>query len=204
MKYFALIICFVAGTASAQENDSKTSVQLFFGRSFNGTGDVFGIEYGGVYSTRISKNRFWFIEAGGTIHDGSIPVFYTHSSGALIDGSVYYSTAGMQFVPGFALAVLKRKNHEVSVRLGAMGRYQSTSYWDFVEVIYPIATGLDFPVVRFINTSPKRTMSIGGRGSLVYTYSFTSKLIASLSASLQADSNGDLLTATSIGIGRKF
>jgi hypothetical protein len=71
-------------------------------------------------------------------------------------------------------------------------------------VIYPPLTGLDFPVARFINTTPKRTMSLGGRGSFSYSYSFRSNLFVSLNASLQTDSNGDTLTSTAIGFGKKF
>lgn len=58
MKSLVLFLLFFTGVASAQEKDQQTSVKLFFGRSFNGTGDVFGIEYGGVYSATISKKGF--------------------------------------------------------------------------------------------------------------------------------------------------
>jgi hypothetical protein len=197
-----LFLLFLANAAYAQES-SRSTVQLFLGRSFNATGDVFGIEYGGAYSADISKKVFWFAEVGGSIHDGAFPVFYEYA-GEKIDASIYYTTAGLQAAAGAGVALLKTRKHEISVRLGAMGRYQSTSYWDLVEVIYPAATGLNFPVARFINTSPKKTMIIGGRGSFSYSYSIKEKFFVSLTASLQADSNEDLLTSTSVGFGKRF
>lgn len=204
MKTIILFLFVFSTVACAQENVHQTSVQLFFGRSFHGTGDVFGIEYGGSYAAHLSKRTFWFAEVGGSIHDGVFPVYYTRSSGEVIDASIYYTTAGLQASVGAGVALLQRNRHALQARVGVMGRYQSSSYWDRVEVIYPPLTGLDFPVAHFINTTPKKTMSLGGRGSLSYSYTFKSALFVSLNGSLQTDSNGDTLTSTFLGFGKRL
>ncbi len=204
MKPIALILLLIATSVSAQDKGQKSSIQLFLGKSFHGTGDVFGIEYGGIYSSDIGRKSFWFAEAGGSIHDDRWPLYYTNPSGEWIDASIHYTTAGVQATGGVGLKLLTKKRHDIGLRLGIMARYQSSSYWDYAEVLYPPLTNLDFPVAHFINTTPKKTMSLGGRGSFSYSFTFTPKFFLALNASIQTDSNGDTLTSATLGIGRKL
>lgn len=204
MKPVTLFLLLYSLAVQAQENNRNETLQLFFGKSFHGTGDVLGIEYGGTYTSDLTQKSFWFAEVGGSIHEDAWPLFYSTPSGEWIDASIHYTTAGLQAVGGIGLRLLRKSKHEIGVRLGAIFRYQSSSYWDEAAVYYPPVTGLDFPVVSFVNTTPKKTMSLGGRGSFSYSYSLKSNLFLSATASLQTDSNGDTLSSTSIGIGKRF
>jgi hypothetical protein len=204
MKTLVLLLLFFSTVACAQEKIHQTSVQLFFGRSLHATGDASGIEYGAIYSSDIGRRSFWFAEVGGSIHDNDWPLFYTTRSGEQIDASIRYTTAGVQAVGGMGLKVLQKNRHEINFRLGALVRYQSSSYWDAIGVYYVPSSGMDFPVVSFANTSPKRTMGFGGRLSFSYAYTFNSKLFLSANGSTQLDSNGDAITAATLGIGKKF
>lgn len=204
MKTIVLLLMFISAVACAQEKIHQTSVQLFFGRSLHGTGDASGIEYGAIYTSDVGKKSFWFAEVAGSIHDNDWPLFYSTPSGDRIDASIRYTMAGVQAVGGIGLKVLHRSRHEINLRFGGLVRYQSSSYWDGVGVYYLPASGLDFPVVSFVNTSPRRTMGFGGRLSFSYAYTFKTKLFVAANGSVQTDSNGDALTSVTLGIGKKF
>lgn len=204
MKSLVFILLLIATSLSAQEKEQRSSLQLYFGRSLHGTGDARGIEYGGIYRSDFSRKLFWFAEIGGSIHADEWPLSYTTPSGEWIDASIHYTTAGVQAVGGAGAAIIKNQRHDLSLRLGAVVRYQSSSYWDEAAVYYPSGNGFDFPVVTFVNTTPKKTMSLGGRGSFSYSFTFTPKFFVAVNASLQTDSNGDTLTSATLGIGRKL
>jgi hypothetical protein len=203
LKLFSFLII-VPLFASSQNTISKKHIQLTAGTSFNGTGDIRGFAFNTEYDQYFKKKFSWNIGMGGTIHDKVEPIFYTDQSGNLIDASVRATTAGFQVTCLLSYSIIKTEEHEFFTRIGPLFRYQSTSYWDVLAVYHPAGTGLPFPVVAFINTSPQRTVAIGGAVQIGYAYSINKKISLGILGSFQLDSNGDVLRNALISIGRRF
>ena len=189
---------------SGQEQVPSRYLHIGFGRSFSGTGDVIGLSYDVRYSEYFKRRTGFYFELGGSIHDGKFPIYYRNSTNQRIDGSIYFTTAGVQLVTGLSQSFLRTKKHELGIRIGLMPRYQSTSYWDWVEVIYPPVSGLPIPVAHFINTLPHRSLSIGGKGQFFYNFTMNRGFLISLSGTFQGDSNGDIFADFGIGFGKRF
>lgn len=209
MKRNILIyLCFLYSLKTMAQSPPKVStqvLQLLIGRSKHGTGDVNGISFNTAYSNYFKKKICWAVEFGGTIHDGSVPIFYTDMNGNMVDGSYYWTTGGIQVTGKIGYAVIRTSNQELQTSLGAMLRYQSTSYYDFLAVIWPAAgTGLDFPVIVLKNNSPTRTFSIGGIGAISYNYTFNNLISVGLLGGFQIDSNGDTISELGFTIGKRF
>jgi hypothetical protein len=204
--YLTLSLLILPSLLMAQKSNSLPNRAFHFsvGPSLNGTGDAFGLAYNGSFFNGFSKKLCWFGEIGGSIHDGFDPIFYMDPNGNEVDGSVYYTTAGFQVVLGSGVALIRTTHNEIMLKVGLMPRYQSSSYYDFVATYYPSGTGLPFPVVQLISTEPHRTLSIGGSGGISYSYTFKNYTYISWLTSLQLDSNGDILTSVSFGVGKRF
>lgn len=203
LKLFSFLII-IPFFASSQSTAPKKHIQLTAGTSFNGTGDIRGFAFNTEYGQSIKKKLSWYFGIGGTIHDKTEPIFYTDQSGNSIDGSVRATTAGFQTTGLLSYSIFRNEDHDSFLRAGPLLRYQSTSYWDELGVFQPAGTGLPFPVVAFVNTSPQRTFAIGGAVQIGYAYSINKKISLGLLGGFQLDSNGDVLRNALISIGRRF
>jgi hypothetical protein len=163
-----------------------------------------GLIFNTEYVKNFRKNLSWVASVGGTIHDGFIPNYFTSPNGTEIDGSIRYTTAGVQATNHIGYSVIKRNDNQLELRAGALLRYQSSSYYDIVSINYPAGTGLPIPVIVFIHENPQRTFAIGGSAQIFYNYSITPKILLGALAGLQTDTNGDTITQLSLSIGRKF
>lgn len=208
MKYFltsCLLIVFNLSFSQKNNNLSgERQLNLSIGRSIHGTGDMRGWILATEYSKNCKKRLSWIVGVGGTIHDGVIPNFFTAPDGSEIDGSIRYTTAAFQATYHIGYSFIKTIQHQLQIRAGALLRYQSSSYYDQVDISYPPITGLPVPVIIFINTTPQRTFAVGGGGELFYNYSITPKILIGVLAGLQTDTNGDTITKLSLSIGRRF
>lgn len=182
----------------------KHHIQISAGTSFNGTGDIRGFAFNSEYGHLIKKKFFWYAGMGGTIHDKVEPIFYTGRSGNPIDASVRATTAGFQVTGVASYSFVKTNKHDFSIRIGPLLRYQSTSYWDMLEVFPPAGTGLPFPVVAFINLTPQRTVAVGATGQIGYNFTTNNKLSFGVLGTFQFDSNGDVLRNAYLVLGRRF
>ena len=189
----------------AQTAIPARKIELLIGRSIHGTGDMRGLSYATEYLQRFKKRFSWSVGIGGTLHDGSSPLFYTDpSSGRSNDGSVRYTTAGVQITGNFGYSFIRTIKHDLIFRLGPLLRYQTSSYPDAYTIYYPPATRLPQPVVVFENTTPQRTFAFGGLAQFQYTYALNGKLVLGLLGGLQTDTNGDTIAQTALTIGRQF
>jgi hypothetical protein len=209
MKYvltFCLLL--ISCLSFSQKNDNflgERQLNFSIGRSKHGTGDMRGLIFNTEYSKRFKNRLSWIAGIGGTIHDGVRPLFFTYPDGSEIDGSIRYTTAGLQGKSQIGYSLIKTNTLELQIRAGALLRYQTSSYYDGVSILYPAAgTGVPFPVIYFTNISPQRTFTVGGNAEIFYNYSITPKILIGVLAGLQTDTNGDTITQLSLSIGRRF
>ena len=187
-----------------QKPHPQKHLQVYIGRSFNGTGDIRGFAYKTEYGQYFKNKYSWYINMGGTIHDDAEPIFYTDQSGNQIDASVRETTAGFQVSGLIGFSFVRNDKHEAILKIGSLFRYQSTSYNDILGIFPPAGTGLNFPVVSFINKSPQRTASLGGNLELIYNFILSKNITIGILVELQIDTNGDTLRQTLFSIGKRF
>jgi hypothetical protein len=208
MKYlltFCLLL--ISCLSFSQDKNLLNTRQLNFsiGRSKHGTGDMRGLIFNTEYAKSFKKRLSLIMGVGGTIHDGVRPLYFTAPDGKEIDGSVRYTTAGLQAKTQIGYSLLKTNKQELQIRPGAVLRYQTSSYYDDVTFLYPGAgIGIPFPVVVFNNKTPQRTFAVGGNAEIFYNYSITPKILIGVLAGLQTDTNGDTITQLSLSVGRRF
>lgn len=136
-----------------------------------------------------------------TIHDGKFALFYEYPQGRIVDGSILYTNAGIQFTGSIGYSLLKKSRSQLEIQLGGMLRYQSSSFSDSVTILYPAFTGLDYPVVLFDNQSKSRTLSPGMSSALTYNYNFYKKYLIGGGTNFQFDSNGDNIFNVKFSLG---
>ncbi len=203
MKQTFCLILYIVCCSGAFAQTKTISVSG--GLCFNSTGDTKGLIYSTEYSQYIKKSKFfWSASFGGTIHDGSFPILYEYPAGRFNDGSVNYTIAGLQASFHIGKNFLSGKNNEFYFKIGPVIRYQSSSYYDAISVLYEPITGLPFPVVVFENTTPRRTIAIGGSPMIGYSFPVGKGFIAGITGGFQFDTQGDNLTSLSLKIGKRF
>jgi hypothetical protein len=205
--HITVLIClsslFCFSVVKGQDNLSKESSLTFsIGKSVHGSGDIPGFIFSAGYAKQIKKSFLWNANISATLHDGKYPVYFTTPAGNMVDGSYRYTTGGMQGSFLGSYNFLKNNIHKLEIRLGAVLRYQSSSYYDVVSVYYPAATGLPIPVLVIENTTPQRTVAIGAIGEVYYGYKITPKLILGVIGGFQVDTNGDTIRYTGLSISR--
>ncbi len=207
MKYLMFMFFLFFNTMLFSQNNSKhlnKSLQLDFSRSKHGTGDLPGFSINTDYKKYFKKRLSFSIGLGATIHDGSFPIFYTDPNGNTIDASFRYNTDGLQLTSKLGYSFIKNKNTDFGFQIGPVLRYQSSSYFDELNVLFPLLTGLPFPVIAIINKSPQKTYSVGGIAQLYYHHSINENVYFGVSIGLQTDTNGDTIKQTGLACGMKF
>ncbi|QNA43773.1 hypothetical protein [Lacibacter sediminis] len=199
-----LFATFISLLSNAQHTLPQRHLQLYAGPSLNGTGDVIGFAYDSEFGKYFNKKSSWFVGIGGTIHDKQWPIFYTDQQGNEVDASVRGTIAGVQIAGLYGYSIVRSEVHELLLKIGPILRYQSTSYWDELGVYPPAGTGFPIPLVSFFNTSPQRTLAIGGNVGFVYNYTISKKISIGVLAELQLDTNGDTISQCLLSVGRRF
>lgn len=174
----------------------KNSMQVFFGYSFHGTDNVPGVAVSTEYSHYFHKKLNYTAFAGATIHDGQSDVSFWNRSGEVVDGTVDFTTAGLQVGATLGYSFYRNKKHHLQGSLGTLFRYQTTSN--------PGNLGLynTYPYVGFDLST--RSFSVGGIAAFSYNYTFENSVFLVAKGWLQYDSNDDALNIFSFGIGKRF
>lgn len=197
----ALIVFFIFFKVDAQ----RKNISVSSGICFNGTGDTKGIIYSTEFSKYIKNSKFfWSTSFGGTIHSGSFPIFYEYPVGRMNDGSVNYTIAGLQASFHIGKNFLKSKDREFYFKIGPVIRYQSSSYWDVINVLYAPLTTLPFPVVVFQNSTPRNTIAIGASPMIAYVFPVGKSFNLGLVGGFQFDTQGDNLSYLTLKLGKRF
>lgn len=205
MKGLILLLLLIAPwVLFAQAKFPNEQLQVIAGPSNHETGDMRGVIFTTEYIHYFKKHLSWTVALGGTIHDGSIPLFFNNQNGNSVDGSIRYTTAGMQTTSHFGYSFIRTSRHELEIKAGALLRYQSSSYYDQVSISYPLATGLPMPVISFENKTPQRTYAFGGSSQIVYNYTINQGISFGIQAGFQTDTNGDTITQAAVTIGKQF
>lgn len=199
-----VFIFFVCTGFSQLKFNPNQFIGLSGGRSKHGTGDIRGVAFNTVYTKRFRKKISLSATVGGTLHDDSEVLFFTDSDGNTVDGSIRYTTGGIQSTFGVNYNFVQNRQNELYLGLNSLVRYQATSYYDDVSIIYPIVTGLPFPVISFINKTPARTFAVGGTIRAGYNYTTRKQIVFGIFGDFQMDTNGDVLSQLSLIAGKRF
>jgi hypothetical protein len=205
MKLNAFLIFFlIPCILKAQSDLPKKKINLSIGRSIHGSGDIRGVLFSTEYSKQVRRKLSYTMALSGSIHNGEWPLFFYAPNGEYTDGSIRYTTAGMQFSMHYGFNFIKASKHELIYRMGGVLRYQSSSYYDAAEVLYPALTGLRVPVIVFNHSTPQNTIAVGGSAQLLYNYTLKNNITLGSLAGFQIDSNGDVISQISLTIGKRF
>ena len=202
MKYLLLIAILISSQICHAQNEQ---IQVIFGRGVHGTGDMSGFGLSVGYSKNFKKRLSWTASIGTTIHDILVyRINYEYPVRVWNDGSLKSTTAGLQGMFSIGYSFLKSYKNEICFKIGGLVRYESSSYYDRVQLLYPGITGLPYPVILIKNTSSQKTLSLGIMPELLYNYSLSKKINIGLVGAYQFDTNGDNIYQLSLSIGRRF
>lgn len=191
----------VANAFSQNEN-----IHIAVGRSFHGTGDFRGISFSTNYE-RFFKNKAFSgtYSFGGTIHDGDFPIYYNYPAGETTDGSIRYTTAGLQIGYYLGYNFIKKVDcAKLQFKIGGIARYQTSSYYDDVAVLYGALTNIPFPVVVIRNFTPSRTYAVGLNPQISFSHIAGKKYFFGIKGDFQFDTNEDNIASLSLMIGRNL
>ena len=206
MKIHLLVVILLFSCAvTAQTGLPKHLINVSGGYSKTGTGDLNGYILSAAYQQYLTKRISWSAGFGGTLHDGAEPVFYIHPyTGKLVDGSVRYTTGGLQGFGHAGYSLVRSGRHEIQLRAGVVVRLQSTSLFDVLSITPAQVSGLPMPVVDFINNSRQQTISGGYSAQVVYNFTVQQKTTFGFLAGFQNDTGGDVITQLAFSAGRRF
>ncbi|MGB4771609.1 MAG: hypothetical protein WBP58_09125 [Chitinophagaceae bacterium] len=207
MKYiiFFTLVCWSASAlAQTSSKNHPEYFQLATGISKHGTGDMNGYAISVDYKRYLRPRTSISIGLTTTIHDGVFQILYTDPNNNPLDGSYRYGTSGIQLNARMGYSMIRAKHHTLDVQLGALLRYQTSSYYDDLTTLYPPATGLPIPVFFQVNRSNQRTVSFGSIGAIQYQYQFVSGDHIGIHGSLQTDTQGDVISMVSLLIGYRL
>lgn len=195
------LILIMASTLQAQKNN----IAVQAGLSFNGTGDTKGLMYSTEYSKYLKKSKnFYSLSFGGSIHGSFFPILAETPNGELVDASVNYTIAGFQTAFQIGRNFSRKPQNEFYLKVGPIVRYQSSSYWDEITVLYPALTGLNVPVVFFANSTPRNTIAVGAFPQIGYSYTNKEKFNFGVVGGMQFDTQGDVLSHIMLKVGKRF
>ena len=203
-SYLLLLLFIVSLRATAQSGENRklgsSSLQLQLGVIFSGTGDSYGVNISSEWSKRINRKLSYAVGLGTMINDGSFPLNYEYN-GTAYDGSIRYTTAAVQLTGKLGYSLFESKTHHFGLQLGPLLRFQSSSLYDQFTFYFPAATNFPIPLVQILNTSPQRTLALGGIFQVFYYRNLSQRTFAGVTPGLQTDSNGDTITQLSVLFG---
>lgn len=202
-KYFFLSLLFTCYYISdAQQIKPLKRLTLSGGQATHFSGDIRGLIVSTEYGLQLKKNWTWYAGIGFTLHDEpGIPVYFDWNNNT-IDASKKEATGGIQLTSHIGYDILSRNRHQAGVKLGFLGRYQTTSATSVINIIYPIATNLPYPIYVLENINPQRTVAAGVSGQLYYNFQLTGKIGLGVVAGYQFDSYGDNISQLSLSVTR--
>jgi hypothetical protein len=202
-KIIAFLLLILSSLSLYGQDMTSKSVELELARSKHGSGDLTGFSFASNYI--FTKNRFSqlvFIE--GSIHDGEYTLIFDTPDGLTNDGSIRYTTAGVQVGYGVRYSLFEFKNQKTEVGLNGLIRYQSTSLYDTVTILFPALTDIPFPVVVLGQESDARTIALGSKLILSHRVALTKTIDLKALGSFQYDTNGDTIGGYGLGISKRW
>lgn len=208
-KHLILFFLFILAakiSAQSERQNERFHLHISFGRSLNGTGDISGYQYGLEIGRYLRSSKFyWSVGLEGTLHDEeTINFFFEDDQGNNLDGKSRFVTGGIQIVGGLGYQPVNNNRHNFGLSLGPLLRYQSSSIPDIVEITFPVATDLPFPIQQNIFREPFRTVSLGAALKIKYAYCFGNNFFLGLLGGIQTDTNGDTISQVAVMVGKKF
>lgn len=194
---------FVSVTSFSQSSLPGKQISLLGGYGRSGTGDLPGFMFGAEYSAYFKEKISWAIGFGGFFYDGEDPDFITNNIYSRSNGSLRYTTAGLQVTGHIGFCLIRNRVHEIQLRPGVLVKYQSASL-DGYSILYPVATGYPEPLVSFFNSNPQRTIAAGASAQAKYDYTIGNKISMGALAGIQTDTEGDLITQVGLTLRRGF
>jgi hypothetical protein len=181
----------------------KRQLSVDLNRSFHGTGDMRGVGFAVEYGRYLARKLEITGSIGSNIHHDQYPLFLS-MGGSEIDASYRMVTAGIQLAGQAHFAPLRTNDHEFKIGLGPLLRYQSSSASGGYGVMSPTATSFPEPVFTFRQIEEQNMVTLGFLASVSYTFSFNSRFFVGAKASLQDDTNGEVITQYGLRIGKRF
>jgi hypothetical protein len=205
---YTLILLFIGLSVSLNAQTGVKNYSEYFqlatGISKHGTGDMRGYAIAIDYKRYLRPKTSISIGLATTIHDGVDLLFFTDANNNPIDGSYRYGTSGIQLNARAGYSMIRSKRHTLDFQLGALVRYQTSSYYDERTTLFPALTGYPIPVSYTIHLDKQRTVSFGGIGVIQYQYHLTSGDHIGVRGSLQTDTNGDVIPMLSLLFGYRL
>lgn len=176
-------------------------IELDVARSIHGSGDLRGINFSSNYV--FQKNRFsQLVFIKGTIHDGEDTQIFELPGGRINDGSIRYTTAGVQVGYGIRYGFIKLKKHDTEIGVNGFGRYQSSSLYDVLTTYFAPLSDLPFPVAVFEHFESARTYAVGLNLILSHRFQITETVGIKAFGDFQYDTNGDTIRGYGLGISK--
>jgi len=205
-RIFGVFVIFCYPFFVCAQNLPGKQVMVTGGYSKHGSSDmkgiVFGAEYANYTSRRVSLNYYF----RGSINNATDTIRINNTlTGQIQDGSIRFTTAGVQAGLNVRYSFIRSKRHELLISLGALGRYQSASNGnDGYSLYYPTVTGLPTILVEYNNKTPQKTYSLGGLLQFQYNITLNNNIILGLAPGFQTDTNGDALLQVALVVGKRF
>lgn len=203
MKKFLMIIFFSSinlTVALAQETDEQPGNALLFsgGYSYASTDLAGGPMLMAEYSHYLRKS--WFLAFGGgtTLHDGKMETSLVDDNLNVTYGDVSFITTGLQGWAQAGIAMIRKRRHELQVKVGPMVRYQISNN------VERLGSAASLPGLVWSDDMPERSYSVGGIGGISYAYTFTNQVFINLQGGLHYDTNDDGFHFVLIGVGKRF
>ena len=197
------ILSFFLSVDSIAQKKEGNNIQLYFSRSFHGTGDLRGVLFTAEYGHPLNRRFDISGNITSTIHWGSFGLFVNGPFGNF-DGSFRYNTAGLQAGSKLGFNILNSSHHKIKLQGGSFIRFQSSSLPNQYGVTFPPAINYPEPVFTFRHDEKQNIFTIGYVAELSYLFITGKNLLLGAKAGFQNDTNGDVISYYGIFIGKKL
>lgn len=207
-KYIIPLLVLFSSFLKAQEKNAmpRDLLQFTFGGSFNGTGDIYGLQYGVAYLQNLQKGNFyWGVGFEGTSHsDEELDYFFEDELGNNLDGKSRYVVSGVQLTATIGYSVRCNRQNLLRFGVGPLVRYQASSIPDQETILFPAITDFPVPVKISTFTGPMETIAVGAQVKIQYNYVLRKNFLLGVVGGLQIDTNADTISHLSLAMGKKF
>ena len=168
--------------------------------SLHGSGDLLGLGVSVEYGKYIKHRLEWTGNLTTTIHSDADEAL-VNSGFRQRDASYRQVTAGLQLGSQLWFASLRTASNEIKIGAGALLRYQSSNAGGgYVVYVLP---GPDI-AYSFYNNEKQNLLSPGYQLSVAYAHTFSKNFFIGVKASLQNDTNADIITQAGLRVGKRF
>jgi hypothetical protein len=202
LSFLVILSFFLSADCIAQKNEGN-NIQLYFSRSFHGTGDLRGVLFTAEYGHPLNRRFDISGNITSTIHWGSFGLLVNAPYGNF-DGSFRYITAGLQAGSKLGYSFLNLRHHILKLQGGSFVRFQSSSLPDQYGVTFPPAINYPEPVFTFRNEEKQNIFTLGYVAELSYIFISEKNLLLGAKAGFQNDTNADVISYYGIFIGKKI